>query len=169
MIETVATCGYAKKLGRYEFPSNLCSTKELCEKWLDFCKRNKMKWLEGSYGTLVHKEFDKYFTNTKRETERDILTELGFYDDASLLNHSNSLESNINDVIMVTSSPNYLEMNRIKNYPYTVFIIHPSLLEDYTLSGINIAFANMTWNELMEINEAIYEGIGIYGAFRSFY
>lgn len=171
MIETVKTCGYEKKLGRYGFRPNLCTSKEQCEEWLDFCKKNKMVWLGGSYGTLVHKDFRNHFEWLGgRHKEVDVQIELGIMDDTYNTvidtNHTNILKSKINDCYLITSSPNYIEWSTIKKYPYQVFIIHPSLLEDYNLNGINIAFTNMSYEEMYTINKAIYESIGLYGAFR---
>ena len=83
------------------------------------------------------------------------------------VNHSNVIQSKVNGVYMITSSPNFLNWEEIKNYPYLVFIIHPNLLEDYALDNkINLAFTNATVKEISDINERIYEDIGIYKAFR---
>lgn len=175
MIDTVGSLGYAKKLGKYGFSDRLCSRKEQCEEWLDFCKRNNMVWFENSYGTLVHKDFNNHFirldgssdeiTNAKIELKvMDVK-----YNTIVKLNHSNVLKSKINDCYFVTSSPNYIYWENIEKYPYQVFIIHPALLEDYNLNGINLAFTNVTWDEIYDINKAIYEDIGIYGSFRHLY
>ena len=171
MLETVSSLGYADKLGKYGFKPNLCASKEQCEEWLDFCKKNNMRWLDNSYGTLVHKDFNNHFINldvstdeiTKAKIELGIINEQYF----TLIrtNHTNVLKSKINDSYIVTS---YIEWIDIKKYPYSVYIIHPSLMEDYSLCGINIAFCNWTWNEYQEINKSIYEDIGIFGAFRLF-
>lgn len=174
MIDTVGSLGYGKKLGKYGFSERLCSNKEQCEEYLDFCKKNKMVWLGRSYGTLVHKKFSNHFDWLGgRHKESDIQIELKVMDDNYHflvdLNHSNVIKSKVNGVHMITSSPNYINWNDIKNYPYSVFVIHPSLLEDYSLSGINLAFTNITFDEMAEINNKIYEDLGIYKAFRHLY
>lgn len=171
MIDTVGSLGYGKKLGKYGFSERLCSNKEQCEQYLDFCKRNDMVWLGQSYGTLVHKDFKNHFDwlgGMHKET--DVQIKLKVLDDNYNrlidLNHSNVIKSKVNGVYMITSSPNFLNWKEIKNYPYLVFIIHPTLLEDYSLSGFNIAFTNATVKEMSDINERIYGDIGIYKAFR---
>lgn len=172
MIETVGSLGYAKKLGKYGFSDRLCSSKDQCEEWLDFCKKNKMVWFENAYGTLVHKDFNKHFIRldgssdeiTKAKIELEVMD--GNYNGLINLNHSNVIKSKINGCYLVTSSPNYIDWSNIEKYPHQVFIIHPSLLEDYNLNGINLAFSNLSYWEMYDINKAIYEDIGIYGAFR---
>lgn len=172
MIDTVGSLGYAKKLGRYGFSDRLCSDKTQCEEWLDFCKKNNMVWFGNSYGTLVHKDFEKHFIRLDGTTDKitEAQIELGVMDDnyntLISLNHRNVIKSKVNGTYLVTSSPNYIDWNTIEKYPYSVYIIHPSLLEDYNLNGINLAFCNLSYDERYEINKAIYDDIGIYGAFR---
>lgn len=172
MIDTVGSLGYGKKLGKYGFSERLCSNKEQCEQYLDFCKRNDMVWLGQSYGTLVHKDFKNHFDwLSGRHGERNVHMELKIMNDEYQwtvdVNHSNVIQSKVNGVYMITSSPNFLNWEEIKNYPYLVFIIHPNLLEDYALDNkINLAFTNATVKEISDINERIYEDIGIYKAFR---
>ena len=94
MIDTVGSLGYGKKLGKYGFSERLCSNKEQCEEYLDFCKKNKMVWLGRSYGTLVHKKFSNHFDWLGgRHKESDIQIELKVMDDNYHflvdLNHSN--------------------------------------------------------------------------------
>ena len=163
MIETVESVGYGKKLGKYGFKPNLCTSKQQCEDWLDFCKKNDMVWLGKSYGTLVHKDFSNHFIEV-RGHEADKLR--GEYKPMDL-NHSNVLKSKTNDSYIITSSPNYIVLEHIKKYPHSVYVIHPSLLEDYSLDGrINIAYCNWTFEQYAEINKAIYDDIGIFRAFR---
>lgn len=175
MIDTVGSLGYAKKLGKYGFSDRLCSNKMQCEEWLSFCEKNDMVWLKESYGTLVHKDFDKHFIRLNSLTDEITHAEikLGIIDEQYKqlvgLNHSNVLKSRINNVYIVTSSPNYINFDNIDKYSHSVFIIHPSLLEDYSLGGINIGFTNATFEEIADINEKIYEDIGIYKAFRGLY
>lgn len=177
MLETVGTCGYAEKLGKYGFSENLCSNKEQCEEWLNFCKKNNMIWLEDSYGTLVHKDFNKHFSRIGYRSDKsieeleDARIRLGIinerYDVLVTVNHSNVIKSKVNGCYFVTSMPKYYsQWVEIENYPYQVFIIHPSLLEDYWLGETNLAYGNVTFDEMAEINKRIYEDIGIYRAFR---
>lgn len=173
MIDTVGSLGYAKKLGKYGFSDRLCSCKEQCEEWLDFCKKNDMVWFEGSYGTLVHKKFKNHFKRIV-EDEHDVLNVLGIedynYQKLFPLNHSNVLESKYTGVRFVTSSPNYLfgEVDILKNYPYPIYLIDTRLLEDYMLDDYTIAYSDASYCVIKEINNRIYEDIGIYKAFRRF-
>ena len=175
MVETVQSCGYGKKLGKYGFKPNLCTCKVECEEWLDFCKKNNMKWLDESYGTLVHKNFDNYFTRLNGSNDEITSAEIQLkimddrYSRFISLNHSNVLKSKINGVYMVTSSPNYIDFENIKKYYYSTYLIHPNLLEDYGLDKINLAFTNASFEEIKDINDKIYEDIGIYEAFRKLY
>lgn len=172
VVKTVGTCGYAKKLGKYGFNPRLCASEVDCEEWLDFCKKNDMVWLKGSYGTLVHKNFNKYFIRLANcDESKKAGVDLGYVDDIGQilinLNHSNILKSTLNGIYMITSSPNYIDFRQIEKYPYKVYMIHPALLEDYAMDGkISLAFCNTKYDEISEINEAIYEDIGIYRAFR---
>lgn len=173
MVDTISSLGYDKKLGKYGFKPTLCTSEYQCEKWINFCKKNNMKWLSGAYGTLVHKDFNNHFIRLN-ETDDEIteaLIELKIIDEnynrLISLNHSNVLKSTINDGYIVTSSPNYISWGNIKKYAYAVYFIHPSLLEDYSLDGdINLAFSNISHNKINEINNAIYEDTGIYCAFK---
>lgn len=171
MIDTVESLGYSKKLGKYGFPKSLCATEYCCKQWVDFCKKNNMKWL-GGYATLVHKNFDNHFTHISKyntKTEK-ILTNLGIIKDNKFtvdVNHSNVLQSKITGKYILTTSPNYFEWSDIEKYPYSVYFIHPCLLEDYNLDKrVNLAYTNMSVNELNHINKCIYEDIGVYKAFR---
>jgi len=171
-METVGTSSYGRQLKKFGFSPRLCASEEQCKEWLDFCKRTDMVWFSKSYGTLVHKNFDKHFTRLEGNELTKAKIELAVMDDRYntliSLNHSNGIKSKINGAYFVTSSPNYVEWDNIKKYPYTVFIIHPSLLEDYGLDKINFAFSNITYAEIDEINKAIYDDIGLYKAFRYF-
>lgn len=163
-MSTIKSLGYAKQLSKYGFPNNLCTYPSQCEKWIEFCQKCDMKWLKGSYGTLVHKNFDRHFTTVKSRSlaEQDLIEEL-YPRDA---NHSNIIKSKVTDTIMITSSPNYIDLSLLENYPYDIFIIHSSLLEDYAMNKINLAYCNASLNEIDHINDAIYNTIGLYGAFR---
>ena len=172
--QIVGNSKYGRQLKKFGFSPRLYASEEQCKDWLDFCKRNNMVWFGNSYGTLVHKDFSKHFIRLDGTTDEitKAKIELGVMDDnyntLINLNHSNVIKSKVNDVYFVTSSPNYVEWSNIEKYPYTVFIIHPSLFEDYGLNKINFAFSNITYSEICEINEIIYNDIGVYKAFRYF-
>lgn len=164
MLDTVESLGYKEKLGKYNFKPNLFSDKEQCEEWLDFCERNDMIWFNRSYATLVHKNFDRVFEEVKNGNE--IRDDLDLSSVSSLLDHTLVLKSKVNGAYLVTSSPNHIYLDAIKEYKHSIYFIHPNLLEDYSLSGINIALCDWSYEEMKEINDAIYEKTGIYKAFR---
>ena len=187
MSYTVANSKHAKELIKLDFPENLCATPESCENWLNHCQRYDMKFLKNSYGTLVHKDFNRYFKNSNSLKTRNKLTcknELINGEKISLpLDHTNLLKSKIdNDVYILTSSPyhdlNAYIINCIKNYPYDTYVIHPNFLDYYSfvdepseklrhpLNNINYAFTNATEAQIQIINDAIYKDTGLFNVLR---
>lgn len=187
MVYIVANSKHAKDLIKLDFPDRLCASPESCENWLAHCKKYNMKFLKGSYGTVVHKDFNEYFKNSKSDKIRKELSCEDILIDGEKislpLDHTNLLKSKIdNNVYILTSSP-YYELNldlieSIKNYPHDVYVINPNFLDYYSfidepseklrhpLDGINYAFTNASETQIKSINDAIYNGTGLFGVFR---
>lgn len=174
---TVKDSEYSKELVKLGFSERLLCSPESCKIWLEHCKKYNMKFLKGSYGTMVHKNFNKYFKkSTSNKVKEQLMcksndeVEIG-----SLLDHINLFRSQVEkDVYILTSSP-YLTLNsnlinNLKNYPYDVYVIHPNFL-DYTafvdeepvgrlrhpLKEVNYAFTNASFEQMLNINQAIYD------------
>ena len=178
---------HAKELVNLGFSDRLITTPEDCEIYLDHCKKNDMKFLKDSYGTMVHKNFNKFFKKSKnnRIFNKLGLTELGAIQQNRnihrLMDHTNLLRSQIyKNVYVLTSSP-YMILNQIvfeiiKEYPYNVYVINPNFLdyiafvthehrEWHPLSNLNYAFTEASQEQMLTINKAISEEIGVYNAF----
>ena len=168
---------YAKQLVKLGFSEKLLCSPESCEIWLEHCKKYDMKFLKGSYGTLVHKNFNKYFKVSKNNKIIDQLSckdRLGVGEKINLLfDHTNLFNSIEKDIYILTSSP-YISLNanlinNLNNYPYDVYVIHPNFL-DYTafvdggpvgrlrhpLNEVSYAFTNASYEQMLDINKAIY-------------
>lgn len=173
---TISDNIHSKELVKLGFPKNLCTSPESCGIMLNHCKKYDMKFLKGSYGTLVHKDFDKYFKVSKSNKIRDLLKCKDLNEEINLpLDHVNLFKSKIeDDVYILTSSPyaslNVNMFNRIKNYPHSIYAIHPNFL-DYIafidrgplgamrnpLSDVNYAFTNASSEQILNINKVIYD------------
>ena len=174
---TVSDNIHSKDLVKLGFPKNLCTSPESCEIFLQHCEKYDMKFLKGSYGTLVHKDFDKYFKVSKSNKIMDLLKCKDSNEEINLpLDHVNLFKSKIeDDVYILTSSPyaslNVNMFNQIKDYPYSIYAIHPNFL-DYIafvdrdssdalrnpLENINYAFTTASIEQMLHINKVIYDG-----------
>ena len=175
---------YAKELVKLGFSEKLLCSPESCEIWLKHCEKYNMKFLKGSYGTMVHKNFNKYFKESKSNKIRDQLTckdELINGEKIELpLDHTKLFKSiQEEDVYILTSSPysslNANLINNLKNYPYDVYVIHPNFL-DYTafvdngpvgrlrhpLSEVNYAFTNASPEQMLNINKTLYDELNTF-------
>lgn len=176
---TISDNIHSKELVKLGFPKNLYTSPESCGILLNHCKKYDMKFLKGSYGTLVHKDFDKYFKVSKSNKIRDLL-KCKENDEINLpLDHVNLFKSKIEeDVYILTSSPyaslNMNMFNRIKNYPYSIYTIHPNFLDyiafvdkgpvgvlRHPLEDINYAFTNASLEQILNINKVIYDGLDL--------
>ena len=181
---TVKDSEYKKELVKLGFSERLLCSPKSCKIWVEHCKKYNMKFLKGSYGTMVHKEFDKYFKNSKSNKIRDQLTCKDKLVNSKIielrLDHTNLFKSKIeDDVYILTSSPytslNANLINDFKNYPYDVYVIHPNFLDYYAfvdkepvgrlrhpLSEVNYAFTNASPEQMLNINRAIYEDLNTF-------
>lgn len=179
----ISDCKCADELIKLDWPENLIISPEDCKIYLEHCNRYNMKFLEGSYGTIVHRQFDKYFKyiSIRDDEEYEIQQKLtcgkgldGNYKVKGVvldLDHVNLFQSKkYKDVYMVTSSPyNRLKVGGIKDYPYGAYIIHPNFLDyhgfierfdlkmRHPLWDVNYAFTNATEEQLYEIEKEMLE------------
>lgn len=176
---TIADSKYSKELIKLDFPSNLLTDTKQAKDFLDYCKENDMKFLKGSYGTLVHKEFDKYFRfseNRKLELELQGIDELTGKSNFDLnLDHDNFFEFKIKkDMHILTSSPYDTVPNDIrketKDYPYNVYAINPYFInyigyiehkKFHPFYDLSYAYTSNSNDEINQINEVIYSDLGI--------
>ena len=180
---TINNCKHAKELIKLDWPENLLIGPDDCETYLKHCETYNMKFLKGSYGTIVHKQFNKYFKyiSLRNDKEYEIQQKLtcgkgleGNYKVKGVnldLDHVNLFQSKkYKDVYMVTSSPyNRLQTDGIKDYPYGAYIIHPNFLDyhgfierfafkmRHPLWDVNYAFTNATEEQLYEIGKQMME------------
>lgn len=181
---TVENSKHSKELIKLGFPKTLYTSPESCEILLEYCKQYDMKFLKGSYGTLVHKNFDNYFKVSQSNKIKKLLKcEDELIDGKSInlpLDHINLFKSKIDDEIYILTSSPYdsLNMNmfhRINNYPYSIYMIHPNFL-DYIafvdddpvgtlrnpLSNLNYAFTNASAEQILNINKVIYDDLDMF-------
>lgn len=180
-------------INNYDFPENLFCDKKSPKVWLDYCRENNMKFLKGSYGTLVHKDFNKYFKVVNgRDLEEDIYLDLKrmLYDDRgcgryngldTLLDHTNLLQSTkYDDVYVWTSSPyNFLKVAPLMECPFNSYLIHPNFIDYYgfidrfnenkfklnPFFDVNYLFTTAHSLKMHEIVREIDEGTGLYCVF----
>lgn len=178
---------YAKKLHALDFPNLFCGESDP-ELYLKHCEMYDMKFLKGSYGTIVHKDFKDFFRRKKGMICEDVKKELVSDTNArELLDHYNVLESrHFPRKYVVTSSPyNDLEKDTrdiLEDYPYQAYIINPNFLDYHAfiieeckrprlrnpLDSPNFAFTKLSTKEMGIINDAIYDRTGIFNAFWKF-
>ena len=183
----------AKELKKLGFSGKLYASPKSCENWLNHCKKYDMEFLKESYGTIVHKNFNKYFKhipikNDKQyEIQQNLKCGSGLEKDYSVENfdnmifdHTNLLKSKITDDYFLTSSPYsdfIYELQNIKNYPYNVYVVHNNFLDYYAfidnengylrhpLCELNYVFTKATKNNIKLINKTIYKDIGLFPVF----
>lgn len=181
---TVADSKYADELIKLDFPENLITTAEDCKMYVDHCNKYNMKFLKGSYGTIVHQKFDKYFkgSNSNKMKEKLMDIENG-YGQTIDFDHSNLFKSKIDkQVYMLTASPyGYLNIrdtiNALKNYPYDVYVINPNFVDyhgflhrldvpmRHPLFDVNYAYTNASISQWREIEQKIFHEIEVFPIF----
>lgn len=188
---TVSDSKYSDELIKLGFSDRLITTPEDCKTYLEHCNKYNMKFLKGSYGTLVHNDFDKYFKYipVRNDDEYEIYQKIicgkgldGDYrvDGVNLqLDHTNLFESKLYDgVYIVTSSPYYTHISdmckRIENYPYSVYAVHPNFLDYHIftthtkmhpLYDLSYCYTNANDEQMYEIDKTIYEDLGLFTPF----
>ena len=178
---------YSKALHDLDFPNLICEEREP-ELYWKHCEMYDMKFLKGSYGTIVHKDFKDFFKRRRGLKAEDVTKELVSDTNArELLDHCNVLESrHFPGKYVVTSSPyNDLEKDTrdiLEEYPYQAYIINPNFLDYHgfiievckrprlrnPLDSPNFAFTKLSTKEMGIINDAIYDRTGIFNAFWKF-
>ena len=175
---------YAKELRELGFSNGLYCSSEDCEKYLNYCKENNMIWFNDSYGTIVHKDFGRYFfeVSLNDEEEYNLFKEYQKgLSEHKTLDHVNFLINKHNDdnVYILTSSPYFVaNTDNFTNYKYHVYVIHPQLLTYHAfiakeddkalenpLCNVSYAFTNASDDEMAFINKILYEDLGIFMAF----
>lgn len=170
---TIRDNKHRKELTELDFSENLLCTPEDCELWLNHCKEYNMKFLKGSYGTLVNKDFNKFFKKSNNRKMKDLLTEDCI---DSLLDHTNLFKSkDVEDTYILTSSPYMVLRSNVfkmlEEYSYNVYVIHPLFLDYYVfprrsivnkcsivrhpLLDVNYMFTNAFQEDILEINKSI--------------
>ena len=190
---TVADSKYADELIKLGFSDRLITTPEDCKRYVEHCNKYNMKFLKGSYGTLVHKNFEKYFeyidgSDEEYEIKQKLSCRKGLDGDyripevSLVLDHVNLFKSKMEEeVYVLTSSPygplDSTILTNLKNYPYGAYVIHPNLLDYYGFVGrfdnklrnplwdINYAFTNATLDQIRNIVKEVDEGTGIFLSF----
>ena len=182
----ISDCKCAKELIELGWDDRLLIKPSDCKLYLEHCKRYNMKFLEGSYGTIVHKHFDKYFeyvgvrTDEEYEIQQKLTCEKGLNEDYRVygvyldLDHTNLFKSKLHDdVYMLSSSPygtlSGESIKLLKHYPYNVFVINPNFLDYHGFIGrfdmkmrhplvdVNYAFTNATEEQMFEIEKQMME------------
>lgn len=163
---------YGEKLIKLDFPARLLGEHEDCEAWYNHCISNDMKFLKGSYGTLVNKDFNKYFKLSRKQSAIDEIRE---EIPDSLLDHTNLFKSKIfRDVYVLTSSP-YSDLTGetvadLGKLNVKTAIFNPKFLDYYgfisstnghPLCDVNYMFTFASSLQLQEIKRIIYETLGM--------
>lgn len=177
---TVADSKYADELIKLGFSDRLITTPEDCKRYVEHCNKYNMKFLKGSYGTLVHKQFTNYFkistSNKMRRKLQCINENTGRTNTSIHFDHTNLFKSTLwKDVYVLTSSPyNSLSisvMDTLQDYPYDVYVINPNFLDYHTFIGrsdcemrhplwdVNYLFTNAFESQIADIEKTICETI----------
>ena len=177
MLNTVGSCGYAKKLGKYKFSETLCASLEDCEDWYNHCKEHNMVFCNGTYGTLVHKNFSKYFKLSTMST-RKVPKILGVdkfapHNPSKVMDHVNIFYwRDDSSMKMITTSPySYFKpsmFDGIEDSEYSVYAIHPNLLDYYAFVCRDyknkhpfgdISYAFIKPDDVWRMDEVLCDGI----------
>lgn len=170
---------YGEKLIKLDFPATLFGEHEDCEAWYNHCISNDMKFLKGSYGTLVNKDFNKYFKLSRKQSAIDEIREEV---PDSLLDHTNLFKSKIfRDVYVLTSSP-YSSLNDETVIELSKLNVKTGIFNPYFLnySGFissdadffnplnhpNYMFTFASTQKLQEIKRIIYEDLRMFYPFK---
>lgn len=166
----------ANKLQKLGFSPNLFCSPDEPSIWLKHCEMYNMKWLKNSYGTIVHKDFTKFFKKVDNAQARKVEEKLCL---SVLKDHTNLLECRLYPrQYIVTYSPYgpYDPYSKeIKEYPYDLYVINPNFLDYYAFvqdgklrnvnDKINFAVTLMEPEQIEFINNAIYEVTGLFEVF----
>ena len=140
-----------------------------------------MKYLKKSDGLLVNVKFDKHFKVSECIKMRNKLSRKGhLYDKEGIklpLENINLLRSKIEEKAFILISSPLEDLNRsngFENYPYDIYVVDPGFLDYYAFiedgsrqeEKINYAFTNATQPEMQNINDMIYQDIGLADVFR---
>ena len=175
----VADSKYADELVKLGFSERLITTPEDCKRYVEHCNKYNMKFLKGSYGTLVHKQFEDYFKKSQsRKMGRKLqcITESGRCKTGVHFDHTNIFRSTLwKNVYVLTSSPyNSLSMSvmdTLHNYPYDVYVINPNFLDYHGFIGrydcdmrhplwdVNYAFTDAPESQIRDIEKTIVKTI----------
>ena len=178
---------YSKELHDLDFPNLFCQESDP-ELYLKHCEMYDMKFLKGSYGTIVHKDFKDFFKRRRSLKAEDVKKRLVSDTNArELLDHYNVLESMIyrNNYVVTTSPYNDLMKDTrdiLEEYPYQAYIINPNFLDYYgflpddgkhprlrnPLYSVNFAFTDLSEDCMEQINKLIHDRTGIFKAFWEF-
>ena len=169
---------YGEDLIKLDFnPRLLCSPKD-CEIWYNHCTKYDMKFLKGSYGSLVHKDFDKYFRVVENPKIYDEITEGMFKEIPNVfLDHKNLIQSRFDETVYIlTTSPYHIfhnqDINILQECGLDTYVINPRLLDYYVfmnpvkphpLVEMNYAFTNASEKQMRKINKGLKDIVGLYG------
>jgi len=178
---TIRDSSYAKELIKLGFDKDRLTSPEGSERLFKYCTNHNMKFLKGSNGLLIHKDFDKYFTLTTSSKKWDELSGISNTDKCVIpLDHANLFRCKLDkSIYMLTSSPygwlDYHIMDGLRKYEYDTWIINPSLLNYYgfventqvyhPLNLVNYMFTDSPQGKINEIASSIREGTGIQSLF----
>lgn len=182
---TIVDDNHAEELIRLGFKPTLCTSPEGCENLLNHCKQHNMKFLKNSYGTLVHKEFNKYFQKSEsKKMWKQLKNVDNWYDSSTgyVFDHTNLFRYKLDkDIFILTSSPygsmDSKVMNELREHPCDVYVIHPNFLDylgfvehedtdnNHPLYQVNYAFTNASEEQMNKINHDLKDGIGLYKVF----
>lgn len=158
---------YSEKLIGLDFSPRLICEPEDCKIWYEYCTEHNMKFLKDSYGSLVNKDFDKYFKVIDDDKIYDKLTESMFEEIPNqFLDHKNLIQSRFDkSVYILTCSPYHIlhdkDIRMLQECKYSTYIINPLLLNYYgfmtpvnrhPLWEMNYAFTNASEEQMYEIS-----------------
>lgn len=178
----VADSEYADELIKLGFSDRLLTTPEDCKTYVEHCNNYNMKFLKGSYGTIVNENFDKYFKESKsNKMKRELMgiTETGRRKFNIDFDHVNLFRSTIDKrVYILTSSPYYTStldiMQESTDYPYNVYAINPLFLDYHIftthtkmhpLYDMSYCYTNATDEQMYNIDKTIFEDIRLFHSF----
>lgn len=161
---------YGGKLIELGFSPRLLCEPEFCKIWYEHCTKYNMKFLEGSYGTLVHKDFDKYF---KVASKYKIMNNMCCEIPDVFLDHKNFIQSKLDkSVYILTTSPyhifNWRNVQRLSKCNVSTLVINNQLLDYHgfvrhdikiPLKDLNYAFTYASAEQIDNIVEDMEDSV----------
>ena len=164
---------YGEKLIELGFSPKLICSPENCQTWYNHCKEHNLKFLDGSYGSLVHEDFDEYFSLCDDDEVLDYYK--GIVPDY-LQDHLELIRSKDDEsVCILTSSPYHIlsgdDISALRGIGLDTYVFTPLFFDYYgfvtfdsyhPLHCLTFGFSSGGTEQMLGIGQRIAEGTGLF-------